>query len=138
MSTPSTTCVREYWPSRMSLQWCAPCIILSRLFYESLTGKQMQKSLLSLQNHNVVHIFVFVGQRKVLDFTQTVILLKCKMLKFFFSVSSLMRFLPAALLCLLVLFSSLRSLSTVLQTRGNNMVDLPTWLLFVKLLTDKY
>lgn len=98
----------------------------------------MQKSLLSLQNHNVVHIFVFVGQRKVLDFTQTVILLKCKMLKFFFSVSSLMLFLPAALLFLLVLFSSLRSPSTVLQTRGNNIVDLPTWLLFVKLLTDKY
>lgn len=28
-------------------------------------------------------------------------------------------------------------MSTILLTRGNNIVDLPTWLLFTKLLTDK-
>lgn len=90
----------------------APRITLSQPLYDSLTGKQMQKSpqiFFPLQSQTVEHIFVFIGHRKGLDLTSTVFLLKREMWEVFFFCVCVCVSSQLLLLCLLVLVSTLRS-----------------------------
>ncbi len=129
--------VREIRPSRTL---CVLYSVYLWLLCSSLTGGRMQNSSLSLQSQTVVHIFCFIGHREGFDFTPAVFLFVWDAQEIF--LSFITHAVPAASLCFLVLEGVFHSKKFYVWTpyydKRQQHGWFANWLLFVKLLTDKY